>query len=246
MRAFRHMHLEVFRHEKGDGMVALYARDPTIGDFYTPMTIGYPYKDTGLSGLSIYFSEEEFFGLLDGKIHAHNDCAHNVRRFCELYTFFDMEYSAKNSGVMQVPFVNMQIPHYVARILKRAVKATLKRCEPGGERLQVDLPWATRDRWMRHYGQATGKVAIEVDERCRDAFDTAVAAHDESFDRCIDNLQRIAKNGTYRHTETGTVKLFHDHAGFYFCILAPDGRRTLNGGVINHGRDGKQDWSTHT
>jgi hypothetical protein len=234
MITFKRMSLEVYKRANGEGMIALHASEPLVGT-------------EGIRYLSFYFTHEEFSGVLVGRLSGCSDCSHNLRRFGELYTFYDMEFSRHVRGVMHVPFVNVSIPRYVAKILDRVVRMALRGCEPDGGRITVELSFATRERWMRQYGQGTGKVNVDVSDEKSAAFFTEMCTHGgETFARCIENLKDIARNTTYRHTDVGTVKLFKDYDGFYFCIITPRGSQGLNGGVINHGRDGKYDWSTHT
>lgn len=232
MLTFCEMHLTVFRRESGEEMVAFNASKPTVPE------------DGGLSYLSFYMTGEEFTGLLTGKINAVNDLGHNVRRSGELYTFFDLDFPSRSAGVMKVPYANVQIAHYTARILVRAVRLAWRKAEPGGERIRIELPYHVRGRWALRYGQGTGKV--EVDHGDRAFYDECGAIGGESFERCMANLRAIAQNQTYRATDTAKVVLRKDWDGFYFRILSPRGQCVLNGGVINHGRDGAPSWSTHT
>ncbi len=235
MLAFKNMHLTVYKRNNGEGMVALEAQEPRE-------------EGEGVKYLSFYFTLDEFNGLFTGKLGSCNDIGHNVRSMGgEVFTFYDMEFSSQSRGVMKVPFVNVNIPRYVSRVLMRVVRMTLRHCEPDGKRKRVELSHANRERWLRQYGQGTGKVEIDVTSPESAAFFTDCRTHGgETFTRCIEGLKNIARNTTYRHTDVGTVKLSKDWDGFYFKIITPRGSCTLNGGVINHGRDGGHDWSTHT
>ena len=258
MLTFKDMRLEVYRRANGEGMVALLAENPTVGteadeaDRLAWDEGRYGCNTAGIRYLSFYFTHEEFTGLLTGKLSGCNDCSHNVRAFGELLTFYDLEFSRETRGRVTVPFVNLHIPHYVGKFLVRAVQHTLAKCVPDGDRITFSIPWATRERWMRLYGQGTGSVVLDVVDgypkidAVRDFYAECEQKGGETFARCVENLKAIGLNSTYRHTDTATVKLSKDLDGWYFRILRPDGRCTLNGGVVNHGRDGKHDWSTHT
>jgi len=239
MLAFKNMHLTVYKRDNGEGMVALEAREPAVE---------VKSSDDGIRYLSFYMRLQEFEDLMDGKASSLTDISHNVRRMGELYTFYDLEFGAPHTfGAMKAPYVNIMLPHYVTRILRRAVRMTLRHCEPGGERKSVEVSVLNRERWLRQYGQGTGKVEIDVASPEGAAFFTECRTHGgETFTRCIENLKAIARNTTYRHTDVGTVKLSKDWDGFYFRIITPRGSCSLNGGVINHGRDGEHSWSTHT
>ena len=236
MLTFKHFKFTVYKRENGEGMVVLDAHN----DRDEP-------RREGINYLSFYFTHKEFTDLFEGRTSSCNDCGHNVRRVSEIFTFYDMDFPSAPSGVMHIPFVNLTIPAHVQGILLRVVKARLRACQPGGERLDVVLPMAARERWLRRYGQGRGRVELNIPEGHKIFFD-ACATNDTSgtFARCMDTLNRIAANATWRWTDVATVQLTKDWDGFYFRILRPDGRCTLNGGVINHGRDGKHDWSTHT
>lgn len=241
MITFRELSLEVHKRDTGEGVVAIYSRDPLVGDPHAYSS------EAGISGLSFYCTEADFVGLLTGKIDSLTDGYHGVRRFCEDYTFINMEFPRESRGVAKVPFVRLNIPHQVARVLVRAVRMTLKGCVPDADRKKIEIPLATRERWMRQYGQATGKVRFEIPEDQHAYYTRCAVTGGESFANCIDNLERYACNSTWRHTDTSVVRLSKDRNGWYFCIFTPKGNRTLNGGVINHGAaEGDQNWSTHT
>lgn len=212
-------------------------------------------RQAGINFLSFYMAETEFNGLFTGKLGACNDIGHNLRASGEHWTFFDLEFPRETRGVAQVPYVVVNFPHYVQKILHRAVRLALCQCdrdpEPEREnRVVIEIPWSVRERWMRRYGNSKGQVQIDVSpsasEFLRECATKAADLNDTTFVRCMEHLDAIARNTTYKSDEVGVVKLSKDMDGFYFEIYTPKGRRTLNGGVINHGRDGKVDWSLHT
>jgi len=249
MLTFRDMRLTVYKRDSGLGMVALEARDPTVGNPESPTS------EAGIRCLSFYFTLSEFEGLLRGRLSGCNDLGHNVRRIGECYTFYDMEFSTKARGVMHVPFVNLQIPHHVGLILLRAVCMVLRHCKPEGNgnydpRREIVLSYATRDRWMRVYGQGTGEARLEFrSQDAADLYDFCLDKGGKPFKERIEQLLQIAKNGTWKRGEVGTVTLcgaLHDPSGFDFGIYLPNGKMSMNGGLINHSRDGGHDWSIHT
>lgn len=240
MLTFRELSLEVHRRDTGEGIVAIYSRGPLVGD---PDAYS---CEAGIRGLSFYCTEADFVALLTGKVDSLSDGYHGVRRFVESYTFFDMEFPRESRGVLPLPYVRLEIPNAVARVLVRAVRMTLRRCVPNGDRLRVEIPFETRERWVRQYGQGTGEVRFEIPEDQQARYRECAATGGPSFKNCIENLERIALNNTWRHTDVSTVYLSKDRNGWYFCIYSPKGARRMNGGVINHGSDGNQDWSTHT
>lgn len=254
MKNFQEMHLTVYRrgvtnaHPEGEGMVAWYAHGPLVGD-----TDERKYaSEVGLQSLSFFMTLDEFEGLMDGRLTGCNDIGHNVRACGDAFTFFDMEFPHDARGVLRVPYVTLSVPYYVRRLLKRVVRMTLRRCAPDGDRLTVKLSPDNRERWARQYGPGTGEVAIDVVDRtedglCRAFWEACGTLGGETWERSVDQLRRIAQNGTARHTDVGTVRISKDWDGFYFQILDPSGRRTMNGGLINHGRDGAApSWSLHT
>ena len=247
MNVFKEMHLTVYRraadklHSDGEGMVVVNAGDPLVGDT-DPKKYS---SEVGIQYLSFFMTLDEFVGLMEGRISGCNDIGHNVRAFGDSFTFFDMEFSREQRGVLRVPFVTIQIPRYVRRILLRAVRSTLRKCDPDGDRLRVELPLPLRERWARQYGCGTGKVEVDVGGSGA-FFSECSAKGGETFSRSVEHLKQIALNGTARHTDLGKVHVSKDWDGFYFRIMSPSGRCTMNGGIINHGKGGEQSWSLHT
>lgn len=238
MQTFREMHLEVYRRENREAMVSLHAEGVTVGDPDARSS------EAGIHYLSFYFTHREFTGVMRGELSGCNDIGHNLRACGEMLTFFDMDFPSSARGVMRVPYVNLHVPFHVRRILLRAVNMTLRRCEPGGERLRVGIPFDLRGRWSKQYGQGTGRV--EWDVHGKEFFDECQRDGGATFKRCMDSLHAVGRNGTFRHTDVARVCLSKDADGFYFRVFDAKGNCRLNGGVINHGRDGAHEWSTHT
>jgi hypothetical protein len=246
MTEFKFMYLSAYTTYRGRGdhrvierMVSIHADDGRDAE-----------RTDGMNYVSFFMTEEEFTGVMKGEIGAVTDIGHNLRVDGERFTFFDLDlgYRHETRGIMRVPYVIMMVPYHVRKILLRAVQRTWNRCLPDGDRLRIDIPLATRERWLSKYGQGKGEVLIDLvnGEKTKEFFDECQAAGGKTFSDCIDRLVAIARNTTFKNNERGVVKLFKDWDGFYFNILGPDGHSRMNGGVINHGRDGTHDWSTHT
>lgn len=240
MLTFQEMYLEVYKNSR-QGMVALYAKVPLVGDLDPEK-----YADeVGLKFLSFYMTETEFLGLMDGSVSGCNDIGHNVRAVGDSFTFFDMDFSSKDRGVMSVPFARVEFPYHVRRVLARAVKATLKRCVPDGDRVQIEIPLALRERWVRQYGYGKGQVVIDADEKTL-ARVAECSAASEDFKQKLDHVKRISQNSTMRHTDRAKFYIRTDGDDFYWSAHTPAGHRRMNGGIIDHGRDGETSWSVYT
>jgi hypothetical protein len=262
---FQNMHLSVFRSKRGknaagedviEGMVSLHARDHVDGDAPRESEYG---RSLGLNYLSFYFTQKEFEDIFQQRTFSANDIGHNVRAAGEHWTFYDLEFSAKARGMLQVPFVVVEIPYIVQRILLRMVRRAWAKCVPDGDRIEIVLPMVTRQRWLKTYGCGKGEAKLkfrEWEDRVTTSAGEQVtktqafmleceAAAGEKFKERVESLLTIARNQTIKRSETAHVEISKDWDGFYFQILRPDGKRTMNGGLINHGRDGQHDWSIH-
>lgn len=131
------------------------------------------------------------------------------------------------------------------RILRRAVDAAVKRCEPNGERIKIDLPFELRERWERQYGQGKGQIEYRSDDETLSYINECEA--NEKFSRCIESVRAIARNVTYRHVDKAMIQISKYYTGreFSWCVYSPSGKFVMNGGIINHSAEG-QDWSVHT
>lgn len=239
MLTFKEMKLQVFRRENGDGMIALFAdkrMDLKDDDRHNN-------KVAGLKYLSFFMTYEEFTGLFSGKLGSVNDIGHNVRRNGEMFTFYDLDFSTHTYGNMIVPFVVLDIPFHICSILLKRVDEMLSTCENGGERKDIDLSYEERKQWMDTYGQGKGEITIDISSSSTlEAYTERLMQGSESFYKNVEQLGNIARNTTYKSDDVGVVQLSKDWDGFYFRILTPEGKCTMNGGIVLHG----DTWSIHT
>jgi hypothetical protein len=161
--------------------------------------------------------------------------------------------STKGQGKAEVEFYKMEIPHFVQRVLLRYLTWITKPlgfgCDHVHDQLVIKLSKERRERWLRLYGAAKGKLEFKV---CGDVTETFLAkclAEDPDgkgrLAQNVEHVKQIALNSTQAFWETATLKLAKDWDGFYWEAYRPSGARIMNGGIINHGKD-KPDWSIHT
>lgn len=209
--------------------------------------------------ISFYMLREEFEGIVTGNSFAGsmNDGNHNIRVMGEVWTYYNMEFQRANAGVMKVPYVNLSFPYFCQKTILRAArliwdakhvlhlaltdKSTMDARDAANERVSIHLTQPILARWDRLYGQGKGKVALDCDDRTRSSLDAALK-EDESLSDNYERLLAIAKNTTYSFCDVGTL----------YLSVCSDGREYsfstagMHGAIVDHGKDGKHDWSIHT
>ncbi len=244
MIAFREISLTVYKTEYRkveQSMVVWNAREPLVGDLddrkYT--------SEVGLKNLSFFMTLEEFNGILDGRLSAASDIGHYLRTSGADFMFYDLEFPRETRGVFTVPFVRLDVPYYVRRILKRVVRIALRRAEVDGDRISVPIPFTLRERWVKQYGIGKGQVEIQASDETL----ALVERHksDPDFAWSYESVRAIAQNTTDRHTDRAklTLSAFGDRE-VGWAAYTPKGAFRMNGGIIDHGKDGKHDWHVHT
>jgi hypothetical protein len=274
MNTFKNMRLEAWRTENKRGkviesMVSLHADDGRIcsecgeewpcktreaalklDDWTTHQKWDNPPRKEGLGYLSFFFTGQEFSEVCEQRRNSVNDIGHNLRACGEGWTFYDLDFTCEDRGVMQVPFVRLTVPYYVQKVLLRVVKSAWEKCIPDEKRITIDLSLARRERWLKVYGQGHGSVKLDFggykSEEVQAYFDKCKIEGGDSFARCAETVEAIARNTTFAADEVAKVHVRSDSDGFYWEAHTPKGQRTMNGGIINHGRDGSHDWSVHT
>src|SRR5260221_117312 len=81
----------------------------------------------GLYNISFYMTRAEFEDIVSGKSGSANDITHNLRAFGEGWTFYDLDFPVrKNSGTMNVPYVNVHFPVFCQNVILKAAKKIWK------------------------------------------------------------------------------------------------------------------------
>ena len=229
MLTYHDMKLVAYKSRYGNG-IAIECRKPG-------------HMDNPMNYISFYMDGADFIGLMDGTRDAASDLRHKLWRSGDLFTFYDFDFPLKAYGKVEVPFVTITIPFHVRRILARAAHMAWAKCRVDDNRITLDIPWKLRQRWDNRYGEAKGRVVMDCDSVVDKL---AKVGYNHKFEEMINRLRQIALNTTRRDSDTATVRLSNDMAGFFFNILDPKGRSALHGGLINHGTDENPDWSIHT
>jgi hypothetical protein len=210
----------------------------------------------GLRYLSFYMSSLEFGDLVEGRASAANDIGHNVRVFGDDWTFYDLDFPRAARGEMRVPYVRVDFPRlFMKSVLSLARKtwrhqiAALVAGVPAGDipRVELNVTHEHAARVVRLYGAGKGRVEMHMDEKTRDALDTANAG-DTEFAGKVDHLLNIARNSTRGFHQSGHVRIsVDDERCFYWGAYSHNGKRIMNGAIVDHAREaGSHDWSIHT
>lgn len=199
--------------------------------------------DGGLRRISFYFLRKEFEAFVSGERDSFQDISHHLHTFGECCTFYDMEIPMDARGIMKVPYYRMNIPFFMRNLMLRIAKR-IWAADPD-ERIEVRFSPERLARIERLYGIGKGQSKLDMQPET-EAFFGECMEKGGNFKDMIDRLLVIAQNTTTSFYQTGRVELSKDWDGFLFQIITPKGNRSMHGGVINHGRDGKVDWSIHT
>lgn len=202
---------------------------------------------SALRMISFYMSQAEFEQFCSGYCSL-NDIGHNIRSVGDFVTFYDLNFDTAAHGVAQVPYVNLQFPLFVRKILKRWADKQWKSTETHQRRPEIKVSNEKLKRWTKNYGTCSGKVNLVIREGSEEFFNQCNDSND--FKKNIERLMTIGKGYTSRFYERVDLFLYKDWDGFYFNFgkvkfngqIQPVG---LNGGLINHGKE-KPDWSIHT
>lgn len=211
-----------------------------------------PEGSPGLRYISFYMTRKEFTEIVMGRSNSATDIGHNLRAYGDVWTFYDLDFPSKAEGVMQVPYVNLQIPKQAQLILLKAAQrvwAGLKKNPPvnrySAPRISIELSLAWRNRMIRLYG--VGKGEVQLDLRSITPLQLDKECQTESFKFAFERVQAIARNSTGAYFQSATLYLSKDREDdYYWTAINPKGMRIMHGSISNHGTSEKPDWSIHT
>ncbi len=200
-----------------------------------------------LGRIYFYMSRKEFEEFVSGHCSL-EDIHHYLRSFGDLATFFDMDVPNKSYGEMTIPYVNVNFPLFVRRILlKWAEKQWNSAVKCHMNRPAISISNKKLENWSRLYGVGTGNFGINIfNERAQELFDGSQSGN---FNDKLEYLTTIAKNHTNAFFQKVNVNLYRDGNSFNFDFkklsFKQDRFVGFHGGLINHGKD-EPDWNIHT
>lgn len=197
----------------------------------------------GLKFISFVFVSSEFEKFATDTFFVAHDSGYIANSCGDLVTFAQFSVPQTRTGEQKIPYVNVIIPMFVRKVIRTRLLQMLKERERG-DRVELSIPQKTVERWSRQYGQGSGDVRINMDDRTTKLINHYLNQSD-SLMMQLDRLHLIAKNTTYRFFHTASLNLSCDDKHFYWDIVDPRGRIVLNGGIINHSENG-EDWLIHT
>ncbi len=257
MKDFTKMHIEVWSNEPSDpknppeDMLAIHAEMPK--------------EQEGLHHLWFVMSRQELTTLMDGRTNVVKDGYHNATVYGDSWFFYDMD------GVPREKFGNMKVPFYNAILPRTFMKTVLRLCKktwaliakgrkdaelagtnkydlPG--RINIEISQKHRTRSSRLYGQGKGRVELDFGdwkpEETTVFWEQCLAEGGKTFSRCVEGILAIAANSTWGFHQVARLRISKDLDGFNWCAFTPKGQRIMNGGLVNHSREGGHDWSSHT
>lgn len=212
-----------------------------------------PDSAKGLRRVWFVLEERELDAMANGTTQALEDGYHKLSVFGDSCTFYDFMPPGAGAGIVEVPYFAVQLPRVFWRYLRRiarfiwrdSVKAKAKCDEERGywrgERTEVQIPLATLARFQATYGHGTGSVDARLSER----FVRDVATRPDLREQA-ERITTIARNYTRSKWSSVILRVTDDGEGYYWSTVDTKGRRGLCGGIYNHGKEGKDDWSIHT
>lgn len=179
------------------------------------------------------------------------DGAHRLHLCGDILTFYDFNIPREDAGEMRVPFIKVELPVEVRRLVARIVRRTWKGLRAnydaaGYNSPRVELHFTPEqiDRLLKKYGQGKGACDIIIDECIQERFEEHML--NPEFAKNVQRLDAIARNTTVAKHQRARVKIFRDSESYYWIAETWKGRRIMNGGLIDHGRGGPPSWSIHT
>lgn len=203
--------------------------------------------------ISFYMSQKEFESFVTGTCSL-VDGAHNLRSFGDNVMFYDLNFPTDSHGEMTVPYVSVNFPIFCRKILLRWAQKQWGAVESHRDRPEINVSTKTLVRWSKNYGTCSGQVRLVVKDSAKEQFVTVKNnsyKHEGNFHDNLRKLVTIGKGYTSRFYETVDVVLSKDWDGFNFHFEKYNPRGLsrpvgLYGGLVNHSRDSKPDWSLHT
>jgi hypothetical protein len=171
------------------------------------------------------FRRETYLNVSDGY--------HKADIAGDYWTFYDFETPGGHaaSGTREIAWRSVRIPRHVVEIFMRYARLKCRQL-PEDERAEVEFTLAQRQRLLARYGDASGRVRVEVDARCQEKFDKHLGTQD--FDEKLLQLRRIALATTRKWRDEAVLTFRPDSHGFTWAALTPDGRTSMAGGLIYH------------
>jgi len=202
----------------------------------------------GLERTWFVLEESELHGMAMSTVSALEDGYHKLSRFGDSVTFYDFMPPGSGAGEVKVKYATLNMPRAFWRYLERIARTywNLERRARAVQdsdtawripRLETVIPQATLARFVQRYGHGRGAVNVETTERLR-----AEMASDELLRERVEYVTRIAQNSTRSVYQTARLAIQNDGESYYWCAIAPSGRRVMNGGIIKHDRDGSHEW----
>lgn len=194
------------------------------------------------------FETNSFNDTIEDGFHRMNLCG-------DLATFFNFELPRGKEGVLKIPFLTLEIPVFVRKMIVRMVRGTWKRLRAAASNsgqpertpnVVIEFSQEQTERLLAKYGQGKGKVLVKSEKETLDKIaDDMVKSPD--FGSCYERLMQIAKNSTRAKHQLAELHVYPDRDDYGWTAFDWKKRRIMNGGLINHARDGAPpDWSIHT
>lgn len=220
------------------------------GDKYLRDSAWVSLRWTGGEALGTYWfllSTRDIGDVLSGRVQSVNDIAHNARVFGDQWTFYDLDFPAKRSGEMTIKFESVTIPRLFLRAVHKWALKVLPTLDDQHYEHRITLSKERRRRIVENLSRSTGEAVVDMNESATKLMEAWLKTEAGNLLERVEYLKVIAKNNTSCRWEKATVHLSKDWDGFYFDIRNSRGHRVMNGGIVNHAKDGERpNWSIHT
>lgn len=171
-----------------------------------------------------------------------HDIGHHMHICGDTCTFYDFSIPSKATGTMEIPYVSVNIPLFVRKVLTRYARLVQKGLSDS-DRVEVTLSHERIARWKKLYGIGKGSVDVELASYYGDE-DVAATLEERkkkgNFTEMLGRLEQIERNQTYAFFQKRTLRIAKDWDGYTFVSGG------LFGGLVNHGTEEEPNWSIHT
>jgi hypothetical protein len=210
---------------------------------------------TDSSYLTFYLTPAELYECATRGRAMLSDGYHRLIAEWGRWSVFDFTASSKTGvSTMNVTVTTLDMPPRFLACVRRLLRhLELRRLQNDEDTFEHRLS-VTPERmagFVERYSQGAGQVELVTDDKTGSWLLHAMFRGGDSFARSWETLVRIAANSTKTYYQKAMLRVSSGGSqdwedGYYWTALSPKGAPLMHGGLINHGKDGEQDWSVHT
>ena len=110
-------------------------------------------SDSKISYICFVMMEAEFTAFATKSMMECRDGYHHLKSEGDIVTFYNWEYDTReNYGVLQVPYIKVEIPMFVRRLWLKIAKARWTAAKSDEEKSHLEISPERVKGWLRRYG----------------------------------------------------------------------------------------------